>query len=360
MNSDYLIIDPRPLDAFKDKTFSDFKKRDVLNKLFKCIEEGKIEEACYWITECICSGYSIELFEKLILLSSKIVHINSPKLPEYLWRKYLIFVSTYDHIGKKERDQLIHLRNTQSVRNIFFDLVVTINCSLKTLRLDKYPKVSENDFQYGNIQNKLKATMQILPSYIIRFTDPEELKIVMNEFLFHLKNHNGGYHDACYWVSWLIQWEKINKKKKIKFEIECRDINEVDPKHCKDPIWLLWEIIFYECNERNEDTKLQIQNLYRFFRNNYTCGKRGSRLPLLYHAIGYLTLPIKFNIPIRKDQNIFIQTQCNINLMFKSKKNNEVKSYTPPPEKIKKINGAKQEISLSKFNSLLDVDELSR
>jgi hypothetical protein len=360
MNSDYLIIDPRPLGAFKDETFSNFKKRDVINKLFKCIEEGKIEEACYWVTECICSGYTIELFEKLIIFSSKIVHINSPKLPEYLWRKYLTFVSSYDHIGKKERGQLIHLRNTQSVRNIFFDLITTITSSPKTKRFDKITKVKEDDFQYSNIQSKLKATMQVLPSHIIRFTDPEELRIIMNEFLFHLKNRNGGYTDAIYWVEWLVQWEKINKKKKIKFEIECRDINEVDPKHCKDPIWLIWEIIFYECVERDEDSKTQIQSLYRFFRNEYTCGKRGSRIPLIYHAIGYLSLPVKFNIPIRKDKNIFIQCQCNVNLMFKSKKGNEIKSYIPPPEKIKKINGPKQEIALSKFNSLLDIDELHR
>ena len=73
-----------------------------------------------------------------------------------------------------------------------------------------------------------------------------------------------------------------------------------------------------------------------------------------------MSLPIKFNIPIRKDQNIFIQTQCNVNLMFKSKKNNEVKNYISPPEKVKKPKGAEQEIALSKFNSLLDVDELSR
>jgi hypothetical protein len=37
-----------------------------------------------------------------------------------------------------------------------------------------------------------------------------------------------------------------------------------------------------------------------------------------------------------------------------------VKTYTPPPEKVKKPKGATQEIALSKFNSLLEVDELSR
>ena len=40
--------------------------------------------------------------------------------------------------------------------------------------------------------------------------------------------------------------------------------NMAASKYCKDPIWMLWEIIFYECNERDENTKLQIQSLYRF------------------------------------------------------------------------------------------------
>jgi hypothetical protein len=46
--------------------------------------------------------------------------------------------------------------------------------------------------------------------------------------------------------------------------------------------------------------------------------------------------------------------------MFKAKKNNEVKTYTPPPEKIKKSNNAEKEIALSKYNTLIDIDELNR
>ena len=37
----------------------------------------------------------------------------------------------------------------------------------------------------------------------------------------------------------------------------------------------------------------------------------------------------------------------------------KINKYTPP-EKVKKPKGAEQEIALSKFNSLLDVDELTR
>ena len=200
----------------------------------------KTRRRCYWVTNVFCSGYSIDLFD----ISITFIKNNPCKFLSCLniyGDKYDVFTKSYNHIGKKQKDQLIHLRNTQSVRNVFFDLVVTMAISPKTKRFDKYPKVNEEHFQYGKIQSKLSATMQILPSHIIRFTDPEELKIIMNEFLFHLKNVNGGYENAIYWVAWLIQWEKMNKKKKVKFEIECRDISEVDPKHCKDPIWMLWE-----------------------------------------------------------------------------------------------------------------------
>ena len=358
MNKKYIIIDPRPLEAFKDKTFSGFKKKDVLNTLMKNIELNKIEDSCYWCTECIISGYCQELFEKLVLLNSKMIHINNPKLPEFLWRRYITFINSFNHINKKEKDKLIHLRNTQSIRNIFFDLIITITTSSKEKRFDKYPKINDNDFQFVNIQSKLKATMNILPSEIIKFTDPDELRIIMNEFFFHLKNNNGGYDNACYWISWLIHWEKMNKKKKIKFEIEERNINKVKPQYCKDCIWLIWEVIFEEANLRNDSIKKMIQSLYNFFRDNYTSGKRSSRLVLIYHAVGYLTLPIQFDIPIRKDKNILLQTQCNINLMFKSKKCNEVKTYIPPPKPIKKITGSEKEISIAKMNRLMEIDEL--
>lgn len=362
MNDDYIIKDPRPLEEFKDKTFSGFKKKDVYQKLFKSIETTKIEEACYWCTECIVSGYSQELFEKCIYFASKTIHINNPKLPQFIWKKYQTFLNSFNHITAKEKDKLIHLRNTQSVRNSLCDLITTLCISSKTRKFDKYPKVNDNDFQYHNIQNKLNATMQILPSTILKFTDPDELKIILNEFYFHLKNVNGGYEKACYWVAWLIHWEKINKKKKVKFEIESRDIDQVHPKYCKDPIWLLWEIIIHESNQRNDDIQTQIKNLFMLFRHDYTSGKRNNKLALLYHSIGYLTFPVKFNIAIRRDKNIYLQTQCNINIMFKNKKSHEVKEYIEPPPKInkKKNINLNKEIDISKFNSLIDIDELTR
>ena len=359
MDRKYIIEDARPLEEFKDKTFSGFKKREVINTLFKSIESGKIEDACYWVTECIISGYTLEILDKLIQFSSKIIHINSPNLPKFLWRRYHTFYNSIDHIGRKERDKLIHLRNTESIRNNLVDIVVTLTVAPKTKRYDKYPKIDEiKDFQFVEIKEKLNATMNLIPSHIIKFTDPDELKIIMNEIFFNLKNKLGGYERCVYWIQWLIKWEKKNKKDKKKYEIEERDIKNIHKKYCKDVIWLVWSIIFEESSLRDKKIQEQIEYLFLLFKYEYTSGKRGNRLPLLFHSIGYLTLPINFKIEIRKDKNIFIQTQCNINLMFQTKKKKEQKEYFAPPKPDKKFEGIEGEKSLNKLDLLNQMNEL--
>jgi len=359
MDIKYIIEDARPLEEFKDKTFSGFKKRDVLSALFKSIETGKIENACYWITECIISGYTVDVYDKLIQFSSKIIHINSPNLPEFLWRRYITFHNSIDHIGKKEKNKYIHLRNTGSIRNNLVDVVVTMTASPKTKRYDKYPKVDESkDFQFNEIKEKLNATMNLLPSTIIRFTDPDELRIIMNEIFFNLKNQLGGYDRCVYWVQWLMKWEKRNKKNKQNYEIEERDVKGIHKKYCKDIIWLVWSVVLEETSLREDSIKKQIECLFYLFKYDYTGGKRNGRLSILFHTIGYLTLPLNFKVEIRKDKNIFIQTQCNINLMFQTKKIKEQKTYLAPPKEEKKGQGIEIEISQDRMNILQHMDEI--
>ena len=360
MEPKYLIIDPRPLECFKEKTFSEFKKREVYSELMKSIEKGKIENTCFWITECIASGYTLNLFEKLIIFSCKIIHINNSRLPSFLWNKYSSFYNSISHINNnKQKKKLIHLRNTQSIRNGLIDVGVTLALSPKDKRFDKYPKLKEDDdFSFSTIKNKLNATMQILPSHIIRFTDPEELRIIMNEFFFNLKNKLGGYEKCVYWILWLIQWEKINKKKKIAFEIEERPIKGLKPQLCKDLIWLVWSVIFEEANIRGNEIKEQIQYLFLLFKINFSSGKRNSRLPLVYLAVGYLTLPVQFNTPIRKSNDIFIKTQSNVNKLFADKKKFEVKEYIEPPKKVKVSSSTEKEISQAQMDRIKEIDEI--
>ena len=115
-------------------------------------------------------------------------------------------------------------------------------------------------------------------------------------------------------------------------------------------------------NDRNI-TK-QILSLFSLFKCNYTSGKRNSRIPIIFYAIGFLTHTINFNQTIRCDYKIFIQVQSNVNKMFLSKKISEIKE-TQNIEIIKEKNKKKKykdnihiEISQNKINDFNQLDSL--
>ena len=130
---------------------------------------------------------------------------------------------------------------------------------------------------------------------------------------------------------------------------------------CKDVVWLLWTAILIEGNTRDNEVKYQINALYQLFKYEFTAGKRNSRIPLIYHAIGYLTHSIQFTHMTICDKKVYLQCQCNVNLMFKMKKVNETNDLVKPIEKKKKV---KQNIKLEQVNDKLsvlnDIDIISR
>ena len=328
MDEKYLINDDRPSDSFKNKTFSGYKKNDILNAVMKSIESKKIENARHWTSECIVSGYSLKLWEKLLNFSAKIIHINNPKLPYYLYRKNLVFMNQINRLNTTSKDKYLYLRNSQMVRNLFFDVICTLTTSSKTKRYDKYPKIDDNeDFNFLNIQKRFCASMNILPAHIIHFNDPEELRIIMNEIYTLLKNPQIGYDKCCYWILWLLRYEVIHKKKKKIWIIDEREVEDIPKKYRGNIVWVIWETIFEELNMRkNKNINKQIKSLYELFKCNYTIGKRTARIPLIFNAIGYLTHTISFKIPLRVDVKLFIQVQSTLNKMFLEKKKFEIKN----------------------------------
>jgi len=322
MDNDYLIIDTRIIDDFKKTTFSGYKKKDVFIVLFKSIETKKIENACNWLTECLCSGYLEETWQKLLCFSSNIITINNPNLPNYLYKKNVLLYNIVNNIDKKKTNETINLRNNQTIRNLFFSIVTIFALSSKTKRYDKYPKLKDADFNFDTISKRFTTTVYILPGEFIHYNEPEELKLVMNEIYTHLKNKIGGYEKALLWTFWIIEWEKRNIKAKNAWHIDNRDI-DVQDKFKADLVWILWELIILETQNRDNFIKKQILSLYELYKFQYTSRKRNKRLPYLYQSICYLTHNINMNIPLIFDKTIYIQACINNNQMFKSKKINE-------------------------------------
>ena len=108
MDEKYIINDVRDYTQFKDKSFSGFKKSQVINVVLKSIESKKIEQACHWTTECIVSGYSNYLLDKLVIFSSKIIHINNPNIPEYILRKVNVFRNQMALLDPKNKDRFTY------------------------------------------------------------------------------------------------------------------------------------------------------------------------------------------------------------------------------------------------------------
>ena len=359
MDDEYVIRDTRAHKKFKDLTFSGFKKTQVINAVFKNIETKRIEETCHWTTESLLSGSANILWEKLIIYSSRTVHIKNPKIPQYMYNKDKVYRNQLKLLDSKNKDRFILLRNSQMIRNLFFDVITTLTTSFKTKKYDKYSKINiTEDFKYENMKKRL-CGMNILPDSIMRFNDQDEIKIILNEIYIMSKNKQFGYDRCCFWILWLLKWEGQHKKKKIQWNIEYRDVQEVDKKFRSNVIWIIWDIINEELKSRDKNVREQVSYLYKLFTNDYTLGKRNARLPLVFHAFGYLTHDINFSVPLRNNFKLFIEVQCNVNKMFRVKKQNEkIEEVKPLPKKLKKKEMVNVEIIQDKISIFNELDNL--
>jgi hypothetical protein len=357
MDNKYEINDIRGIKSFKIETFSGYKKTDVIKTLFKSIDSKKIENASNWLIECIVSGYILDIWEKMIIYASNIISINNPNLPNILYKKNILFYNIINRYNiNSNKEELLLLRNNLELRHIFFSLLGLIILSDKTKRYDNYPKITEDDFNFDNVVKRLQSKFNLLPNNFIKFNEPEELKLIINEIYYYLKDKKGGYEKSIYWIIWLIEWEKLNKKKLKSWNINERNI-EVKKKYRNDVVWIIWELIFLECKEIDKNISKQINSLYELFIYDYNLQKKNKRLSYLYQSVCYLTNDVDFDIEILENMNIYLKLQTSVNLIFSNKKINEKNDLKLAPKpKLKKIkNKNKKEVIKEKCEDKLNI-----
>lgn len=290
-----LFDDTRTGSDFKGITYSGFKCTIVVQRLADAMMNEKLENACYWCAELMCSGHYMELWETLIQFYCKYIHISNPKLSIYMATKINRFRENMNEV-ETEQEQ-IDFRNDPGFRSLFIELVVILSLSSKKYTLQAV-KVKQDDFNMVNFKDRLHAPDLSFGEKILSEDDPKELMIAINELAFNLSEKEANTMRAYYWYEWIIEYSKICKKNKQVCRIAKRSEIEtilVDDKWSTNPVWLVWILLKDVATKRGKIHEKIVNSLFQIFSLRYTDGCNTKRRVVVYFAISVLTTNIIFS-----------------------------------------------------------------
>tara|TARA_Y100001970_G_C14248377_1_gene869946 strand:- start:420 stop:1457 length:1038 start_codon:yes stop_codon:yes gene_type:complete len=307
---------------FKGVSFSNYKKSDVKKELLNSLYNTKFEQSCYWSSELICSGHFLDLWDLIIIYMGKYIHLGNPKLPIYIEMRFNNFkeILTNGYIGQE-----LFLRNNEKIRKLFSEVICVLCDSNKKHSFENI-KLNKDEFDITNMQSKLKAPHIKYIDDIFQKDDPKELFIPLNEFGYQLSIKDS--LNACYWVEWILEFETICKKKKETPITERRTFAPVDEKFQKDSVWIIWEIILNNIDERDELTKKIINKLLDLFCIRFTNGVKKRRKHIIFFSISLITENYNKKKDIINNKNIIEGIVGKINNIYKQIKKNEVSPNT--------------------------------
>lgn len=348
------INDIREKNDFKCITFSKYKKSDVKKELLKCINKNKVEAACNWCGELICAGHYTDLWEVVLLVLSKCIHLGNPLLPIYIEMRFNNFKEI---VNNGYVDNELAMRNNKKIRELFCEIVVILCVSNKKPSFEIIKINKAEEFNLGNLSSKFKATNIGFGNKVFKQKDPKELFIPINELSFHLEKKN--LLQSCYWIEWIMEYDGICKKEKSPLIAERRCFAPVSEKNQLDCIWMIWDLLLI-----NSSSKLitrVLNSLLNLFALRFTSGCKKKRRYILYFAVELITEKVNLNIEMISDCNkkLIKNVVSKINTIYKSIKKNEI-----APETDYLFNGLKKEKSnlektiekldtLNNFNSFI-------
>ena len=323
--NEFEINDVRSEKDFKGITFSKFKRTDAKKELLNSLKSGRIEQALHWSAEFICCGCFIELWDIILNFIGKHIHLGNPKLPIYLEMRFNNFkemISTYNGVE-------LDIRNNDKVRKIFAEIIIILCSSKQKHSIESIKIKKQEEFDMTSMSSKLKAPSVQYATDIFKKDDPKELFIAINEFAFHVSKDSRSSLDACYWLEWILEFENLCKKRKEVCICERRTFAMVDEKCVKEPIWMIWDVLFKANAEKKSEISDKIlKSIFELFCIRYTSGVKKKRKYLLYFAISLLTDTFDSTIDIIENKTSVDNITKKINLIYKEIKKNEQRPAT--------------------------------
>lgn len=322
------LNDIRSDSDFRGITFSSYKKTDVRKELLNSLSSSKIEPACYWSAELVCSGHYLELWDIIITFISKYIHLANPKLPLYIEMRYESFKSI---ISNGYTGNELRLRNHPKMRSLFAEMVCVLANSKRQHKYESVKIKKKEEYDIATMSQRLKAPRVDYAQEFFRERDPKEIFIAMNEFAYHISRDSKNTLLACYWVEWIVEFETICKAKKETCRCERRSHIPVDDKLQFDPIWMIWDMIVARSSQMDEYSPLTqkiVNSLLRLYCIRFTPGVRKKRRYLIYFAISLLTTEYDSKIEMINDRLVIETAVENINSVYKQIKQHEISPDT--------------------------------
>jgi hypothetical protein len=243
----------------------------------------------------------------VLTIGIKNININNPSMGFFLYSKYS------KHIDLVGKSNVLSVRNNQCYRNLIAETCFIICNSLKTKTLG-FSKIKDSDFNMHYLETKILANSPDLINDKLKYGDPNETKIILNEFNYCLINRK--YELCVYWLSWILEWEKKNTKKDKMYACGYREINNVEQKYYNDLVWLIWEIILKEgVKNQNDFVNKNIQALYKLYKFDFKSSCKSKKSCYLLFAIKYFTDNYHVSTTIN-NYNLLVQVCLNINTLF--------------------------------------------
>ena len=290
-------------------TFSNYPKAKVLKDLENAIYYQKTEEAFFWTGDLLCSGFILELWNLYIHVLCKYIHIQHPKLPLYVYKK---FVEFKEMVHECTND--LELRNMEPIKTLLFSLTLILSETKKQTLLD--PMTFK--FKFEEVFTDLCAPTLEYVAPFFKEGDPKELFVPLNEFVYHL-TETKNKTKLFYWMDWILCYdEKCSKEKKPIFSLEREGI----PHFYQNIVWILFEIFLSHPDPLRKRTVESLMGLFTIrYRPSHNKKKREV---LTFCIVLFMEETLPYHLPLVERGEIFGPLQKNIQLIFKELKKNEV------------------------------------
>ena len=347
------INDVRAATEFRMQTFSNFKKTDAKKELLIQMLSGNIERANYWCAEFVCAGSFHDLWDAMVMFTSKYINLANPKLATYLYLRYIQF---QEIVNQRHYIREIDLRNNEQVRKIFSEIVSTLTVSDKSARPFDFKQSHQHvptavdtpdtpdtpDTQKYNILTDLSGHIEAQSldhaNAVMLDEDPREIFVAVNELGYHLSSpgQQRNLSKALFWIEWLIEFDLVCRRMKKPCRGHYRDLPLLlDNSHKRDIIWVVWECLVRATEYRECHLKKNLLALQNLFSINFTHSSPKKKKATIYFALTLVMQDAKSSTAAAVTDLIAVdkkpvvkRARDNVELIYREVKKNEVSPRT--------------------------------